>query len=186
MAVTKKLKLTQFGNPVLRQRAKSVLVKNIAGTKIQTLIANMFATVSGVGVGLAAPQIGQSLQLAVIEVKKTINRKDVVPFPKTVIINPKIVSYSKDQELGWEGCLSCSDDTGRALLWGQVPRAKRIVVKYYDEQGSVHTETHSDFIARVFQHEVDHLNGFVFVDRMKDMKTLATSGGMKQARKAKK
>lgn len=165
---------TKFGNPILRKKAKSVPVKTIRMPSFQRLINQMFFTMKWIGVGLAAPQIGKSIQSAVIEVKPIRLRPNVVPFPKTVIVNPKITQYSKKQILDWEGCLSLPG------VRGMVPRAESIKVKYLDEKGKPHSETIKGFPARVFQHEIDHLNGLVYVDRMKDMKTLMTESEYKE------
>lgn len=118
------------------------------------------------GVGLAAPQIGLSIQLAVIQVKPTKFRPNLESLPKTVIINPRVVSYSKDQSADWEGCLSFPGVRGKAV------RSNKIKVQYMDEHGKKVRRELSGFSARVFQHEIDHLNGIVYIDRIKDMKTL--------------
>jgi peptide deformylase len=162
----KRLPRTQFGNPVLQKSAK-LIPRNLFGSRsLKRLIAQMFFTVKRIGVGLAAPQIGKSLQLAVIEIKKTPIRPDVRPLAKTVIINPRIVWASKKRINDWEGCLSCP------RLRGLVPRCEYIKVEYFDEIGKKHVATLKGFQARVFQHEIDHLNGVVYVERMKNLKTL--------------
>ena len=126
------------------------------------------------GVGLAAPQINRSIQLAVIEIKKSDIRPDVIPLKTTVIINPEITSYSKEENNDWEGCLSFPG------VRGLVPRAKAITVKYLDEFGKAYILKLKGFQARVFQHEIDHLNGIVYVNRMEDMRTLMTFDEFKQ------
>lgn len=163
----KTLLRTQFGNPILRQKAKKVSVAFLKSTKFEKLIAQMFRTMKqSNGVGLAAPQIGISMQLAVIQVQPTKLRPNLESLPKTVIINPKILSHSTQQTTDWEGCLSFEDVRGKAT------RYNKIKVEYTDEKGKKVTRDLSGFLARVFQHEIDHLNGLVYVDRMKDMKTL--------------
>ncbi|MBI4599292.1 peptide deformylase [Candidatus Uhrbacteria bacterium] len=159
---------TQFGNPILRRRAKKVALKDVHTQTFETLIARMFFTIQDIGVGLAAPQIGKSIRLAVIDVHPLPHRPDVVPY-KRVIVNPKIISYSKSVESDYEGCLSCGG------IWGKVPRSKSVAVEYYDEHGEKHREVVRGFLAKVFQHEIDHLNGILYVDRMTDMHTLMTA-----------
>ncbi len=161
--------LTQFGNSILRKRQKRVPNAFLGAQSFRTLVKKMFFTLHHArGVGLAAPQIGKDMALAVIEVKKTKLRPDVVPLKKTVIVNPKIISYSRVAEYDWEGCLSLKD------VRGLVPRAKEITVEYRDGSGKKIIKKLEGFQARVFQHEIDHLNGILYVDRMDDMRTLIT------------
>ncbi len=120
------------------------------------------------GVGLAAPQTGKDMSLAVIEVRKTKLRPDVTPFPKTIVINPKIISHSRKMEYDWEGCLSLEN------VRGLVQRHKEIIAEYQDDLGKKTVRKLKGFQARVFQHEIDHLNGVLYVDRMDDMRTLTT------------
>ena len=120
------------------------------------------------GVGLAAPQIGKSLQIAVMEVKKNPKNKKILPLGKMAIINPKIVERSKKNELGWEGCLSLPG------VRGKVPRSFRVVVEYYDVRGDKKKEMYTGLHARIFQHEIDHLHGYIYVDRIEDTTTIIT------------
>ena len=120
------------------------------------------------GVGLAAPQINQPYQFAVIAIKKNKIRPDVMPLSPTVIVNPRITTFSKKRGYDWEGCLSLPG------IRGLVPRHESIVVHYINESGKKIKMKLSGFQARVFQHEIDHLNGILYVDRMSDMKTLMT------------
>lgn len=161
------LQRTQFGDPVLRMKAKRIAIKKIRTAALQKLISNMFATIQDIGVGLAAPQVGQSIQLAVIDIHPLSHRPHVIP-EKRVIINPTITRYSKNTELSYEGCLSCDG------VRGQVSRSEEIVVEYYDEEGVKHQETARGLLARVFQHEIDHLHGILYVDRMTTMRTMMT------------
>ena len=164
-----------FGDPVLRARAKTVANRDIGTRSFQRLMQEMFFTMRRVGgVGLAAPQIAKSIQLAVIEIRTTVLRPGIVPLAPTVIINPVIVSHSKEQVVDWEGCLSFPNARGL------VPRYKEIAVAYFDRHGKKQTAHVQGFQARVFQHEIDHLNGTVYVDRMKDMKSLMTLGEFKK------
>ncbi len=170
MSKIKKLPFTYFGNPILRKKAKKIPISEIKKTSFQKLIGQMLFTMrKAPGVGLAAPQIGRSIQLAVIEVKRT-DIRSRVPLKLTVIINPEVISHSKTKISDWEGCLSFP------TVRGLVPRHKLIKVKYLDELGEKQILDLKDFQARVFQHEIDHLNGLIFIDRVKDMKTLMTLG----------
>ena len=132
----------------------------------------MFGTMHATnGVGLAAPQIGLGMQLAVIEVDATPARPGLKASGRIVMANPKILERSERITEDWEGCLSFG---GKRCARGKVPRHYGITVRYIDEQGKTVTRKASGLLARVFQHEIDHLNGVLFVDRMPDMKTLMT------------
>lgn len=165
----KRLPRTQFGNPILRKKAKKVSTKLLGSRFLKQLIKEMFFTIRRVGgVGLAAPQVGRSLQLAVIEIKKTPTRPKVIPLAPTVVINPEILTASKKRMNDWEGCLSFPN------VRGLVPRYKSITVKYFDQSGKRYVVILEGFQARVFQHEIDHLSGTVYVDRMQDTQSLMT------------
>jgi len=164
----KLLKVTQFGNPILRKKAKKVSVTKVRQGAYSSLIENMFFTMrKNEGVGIAAPQVGEPLQLAVIEIPNIPSRKNQA-LEATVIFNPKITRYSRRTKSEWEGCLSFPE------LRGLVPRSVSIDVEYYNENGKRIKRTYKDFRARVFQHEIDHLSGTLFTDRMKDMSSLMT------------
>jgi peptide deformylase len=167
-----RLPRTYFGDPLLREKAKPVPLANIKKPSFQKLIKQMFFTMREVGgVGLAAPQIGLPLQLAVIKIGKTPTRKNLAALPPIVLINPKIESHSKAELQDWEGCLSLP------AVRGFVPRYKQIIVSYYDETGKKQRRIIDKFfMARVFQHEIDHLNGMLYVDRMRGMQSLMTLG----------
>ena len=132
----------------------------------------MFFTMREVGgVRLAAPQIGLPFQLAVIKIGKTPTRKNLTALPPIVLINPKIEGHSRAELQDWEGCLSLP------AVRGVVPRYKQFVVSYYDETGKKQRKIIDKFfVARVFQHEIDHLNGKLYVDRMRNMQSLMTLG----------
>lgn len=120
------------------------------------------------GVGLAAPQIGKSIQLAVIEIRKTKTRPGIKPLQQTIVINPKILRHSKGINSYGEGCLSF--DGARGI----VPRYNKITLSYFDENFKKKTGRFTGYQARVFQHEIDHLNGIVYIERMTNMKDLIT------------
>lgn len=171
----KRLPRTQFGNPILRHRAKRISLKMLGSRSLKRLIKEMFFTMRHVGgVGLAAPQIGKSLRIAVIEIKKTPIRPEVLPLAPTWLINPEMLEVSKEKADDWEGCLSFPN------IRGLVPRYKNITVKYLDQSGKKHIVKVAGFQARVFQHEIDHLNGTVYIDRMQDMQSLMTLKEFKQ------
>ncbi len=162
---------THFGNPILRKRAKNIPQGLIGTVALDNLIETMFHTMrKAQGIGLAAPQIGESLQLAVIGLGRTPSRPDLEnqdpEDARIVLINPKIVAYGKKQDEMWEGCLSLPG------VRGVVPRPLSITVRYTDENGAKITREVKGLLARVFQHEIDHLNGTVYVDRIADIKTL--------------
>ena len=165
----KPLPITQFGNPILRNGASVVNVRFLATKQFRELTRAMLFTMRKVGgVGIAAPQVGKSIQLTVVEIKKSKVRPDTRPFPVSVIVNPKITKRSKEIISDWEGCFSLPD------VRGLVPRHKSVEVHYYDAYGKRRIKKLTGLQARVFQHEIDHLNGILYVDRIKDMKTLMT------------
>jgi peptide deformylase len=161
------LKVARIGHPVLRSLAKTVSASAIQSDEVQRLIEDMRETMHEYdGVGLAAPQVHVGLKIAVIEVSATDHRADDgVPF--MVLINPVVRPLSAKSQEGWEGCLSIPD------LRGSVPRPARVRLKALDAKGRPYTLDASDFFARVIQHECDHLEGRVYLDRMPDMRTLA-------------
>lgn len=163
------LKLTRFGNPILRKESRRLTVDEIQSKKIQSLIRDIRATnqEKKYGVGLAAPQVGESVALALIDIKPTPNRPNIEPFQQ-VIINPSYESVGRRSSM-WEGCQSSG--TGKNTLFGKALRYKKIRATWHDEHGKVHDEEVEGFVAHVFQHETDHLNGILFVDRVRDTKT---------------
>lgn len=165
-----KLTVTRLGNPLLRQKAKYLTKEEILSDEIQELIAAMKETVASkkYGVGLAAPQIGESIALSVIAIKPTPNRPHLESF-EAIIINPEIINTHGYRKQLWEGCISSGN--GRDTLFAKVPRYKAITLRWYDEGAQVHEEKLTGFPAHVAQHETDHLNGTLFVDRVKDPTT---------------
>lgn len=120
------------------------------------------------GAGLAAPQIGASVKVVVVEVRKTDVFPDRPECPLLQMINPVIVARSASTLVDWEGCFSVPG------LMGLVPRAEQITVEYLNEDAQHTRRQFSGYVARVIQHEVDHLDGVEFVDRMTDMTSLTT------------
>src|SRR5215472_840056 len=157
------LKVCRLGHPVLRMEAQRVSKETLNSPAIQTLIDNMMETmVEYIGVGLAAPQVHESLQIAVIESHG--GRGDI---PMTVIVNPEVKVLDEELIEDWEGCLSVPDFRGR------VPRWRKLRVDALDRNGNQIKLTVEGFFARVVQHEFDHLVGRVYLDRMRDFKTLS-------------
>jgi peptide deformylase len=164
------LNRTLFGDPILRQKARRLSVEEIKSEEIQTLIADMRYTVEAkkYGVGLAAPQVGQSVALSVISIKTTPSRPDLEDID-FVIINPEIIEMYGSRSQQWEGCISFGSGTNfpyaRCLRW------RKIRLRYLDEHGKRHEKDFEELLAHVLQHETDHLNGVLFVDRVKDSKS---------------
>jgi peptide deformylase len=135
--------------------------------ELHTLIADMFDTMEAAdGAGLAAPQIGENLQLVIFGFSKNARYPDAPPVPRTVLINPVIEPIGDEEEEGWEGCLSVPG------LRGVVPRWARIRYGGVDPLGQVITREADGFHARVVQHEVDHLLGRLYPTRMRDLTRL--------------
>ena len=161
------LEVTKYGNPVLRQ--KGARIEKIT-PDIKQLIADMFETMYATkGIGLAAQQVGQALQLTVIDVRGVTDRPstleldgkpaDVEKFMPLVLVNPEIKPLN-DPVAGPEGCLSFPE------LYGDVLRPESIEVKALNEKGKPIEFRCGGLLARAVQHETDHLNGILFIDRM--------------------
>lgn len=161
------LKVARLGNPVLRRVAEDLPLEQMGSAQIQKLIDDMIETMKEYdGVGLAAVQVHESKQVAVLEVADNPRYPQKPQVPLSVLINPKITPTSDEMEEDWEGCLSIIE------LRGKVPRYKSIRVQARDRTGKELEFVASGFHARVIQHEWDHLNGKVFLDRMRDLSTL--------------
>jgi peptide deformylase len=167
---TVRLKITQAGDPVLRGQARQLTLEEVRSDEIQRLIRDMQETMRDApGVGLAAPQVGLALQLAVIEDREELlsslpaeelaeKERKAVPFH--VIINPEITVLGDDRADFYEGCLSLS---GFSAV---VQRARRVRVAYIDERAEPQSVEASGWYARILQHEIDHLRGTLYIDRM--------------------
>ncbi|MFQ5916860.1 MAG: peptide deformylase [Candidatus Methylomirabilales bacterium] len=161
------LKIAQMGNPVLRHPADPVPVKSITSPILQKFIDDMIETMQEYnGVGLAAPQVHESLQVVVIEAQDNPRYPDAPMIPLTVLINPTVETLGDETDEDWEGCLSIPDIRGR------VPRCREVRVRAHDREGKELDFTAKDFFARVIQHEHDHLQGILFLDRMPKLDTL--------------
>lgn len=161
------LKIAQMGNPVLRRPAAPVPVKSITSPILRKFIDDMIDTMrEHNGVGLAAPQVHESLQVVVIEAQDNPRYPEAPLIPLTVLINPAVEAVSDETEEDWEGCLSIPD------IRGKVPRHREVRVRAHDREGKELDFSAKDFLARVIQHEYDHLQGVLFLDRMRTLDTL--------------
>ena len=164
------LKLFQVGEPVLREKAHALSREEILSDAMQDLISSMHDTLRDApGVGLAAPQVGLPIQLAIIEdlaeYSRDLPQADVAkrerqPVPFHVIVNPSIQPVGDNSVEFFEGCLSLEGFTA------VVPRSREVIVECLDEQGEPKVIHASGWYARILQHEIDHLNGALYVDRM--------------------
>lgn len=147
------LKIITHPNPILRQKAKPI--KDIADSELQNLIPEMVELMlKADGLGLAAPQIAKSIRLIIIRYKDD----------NLAMINPKITAKSILKEVDEEGCLSVPN------IYGQVKRCKKITVKFQDPSGKLKKMTGEGLFARVIQHEIDHLDGVLFIDKAKNLR----------------
>lgn len=151
--------IRKLGNTLLRQKAKTV--ENILSPNFQSILNELktFVIEKG-GMGIAAPQVGISQRFFIMSSHPNERYPYAPEMPITAIINPEIVWKSDEMEKGWEGCLSVP------AMRGYVPRYTSIKVRYINEQNEL-IETQLDgFLARIFQHELDHLDGKLFIDRV--------------------
>ncbi len=165
-----RLKIVQAGDPVLRQMGRALTAQEIGLPAIQDLIVLMRDTMRDApGVGLAAPQIGLAIQLAVIEdqpaytqgiAPEVLARRERAAVPFMALINPRIVEYSDESVEFFEGCLSVA---GFSAL---VKRARGVTVEYLDENAQARRLEAAGWFARILQHEIDHLQGRLYIDRM--------------------
>ena len=162
------LKVARLGHPVLRRPASPVPAEEVRTPEIQRLIDDMIETMREYdGAGLAANQVHTLKQIAVIEVLENPRYPDAPQVPLTVVINPVVTPLSEELEEGWEGCLSVPD------MRGLVPRHTAVRLQCLDRAGQPVDVVAKEFFARVIQHETDHLNGVVYLDRMPDLSTLS-------------
>lgn len=166
-------------NPALRTQSADIPVAEITGTHVQTLIKEMKAllAVEKYGVALAAPQVGEAVRLFIVsgqaleerseaadadDPEKPAAEKNPAP-PDQVYINPVLLKVSRGKKQKHEGCLSIKGK------WGRVPRAEKATIRAYDESGKAFTRGASGFLAHVFQHEMDHLDGILYTDKATDI-----------------
>jgi peptide deformylase len=162
------LKVARLGHPVLRQRAAPIPPDEIRSADVQRLIDDMVETMREYsGAGLAAPQVHVPRRIAVIEVLGNPRYPDAPSIPLTVLVNPVVTPLTEEMDEGWEGCLSVPD------MRGVVPRYTSVRLEGFDREGQPIDLVAKEFFARVIQHETDHLDGIVYVDRMRDLRTLS-------------
>ena len=161
--------IIKMGNPILRKKSKKLSKEEITSSEIKTLIQDMWETMEASGgIGLAAPQIGVSIQLAIIKIPSDSKRYPQAEKSKEyIIINPKITYLTQETQGFWEGCLSLPG------LRGYVERPKKIKVDYLDQGARSSSIVLEGFLATVFQHELDHLFGNLYIDHIKDMSLLS-------------
>jgi len=162
------LKVARLGHPVLREKSSDLEIKDIKAGKFRPLVDDMIETMHAYeGVGLAGPQVHLPLRIFVFEVEEKVAKRRGIPkVGAGVMFNATYEAVGTDTITDWEGCLSVP------FLGGEVPRYKKIRIKGIDHDGS-ETEAEIDgFTARIFQHEIDHTEGRVYLDRMPDLTTL--------------
>jgi peptide deformylase len=174
--------IVQIGDPVLRAAAKEIPLSEIGSERIRGIIADMKTLLAKeeLGVAIAAPQVGESVRLFVVAGKTLIKRKrtkkkiegetdldeeylEGVPMEDEVYINPVLVKTSRGSKVKHEGCLSIRGK------WGEVPRAEKATVRAFNERGEKFERGASGFLAHIFQHEMDHLDGVLYVDKATDV-----------------
>ena len=171
--MTKTAKIARLGEPILRERTKTIAepldrqILDLIDLLIDTAIAHK-------GVGIAAPQISQSYRLLIIASHPSERYPHAPVMAPTAMINPRILDRSAEIAKDWEGCLSVPN------VRGLVPRYQTIEVEYVNRNGETKQEILTDFVARIFQHELDHLDGIVFTDRIKDKADLYTEAEYRQ------
>ena len=160
--------ILRMGQPVLRRRARPLTGAERSDPALRALVEDMVDTLDASGgIGLAAPQIGESVRLAIIRVPGGPSRYgELESIPLTVYVNPEIEVLDRMQQGFWEGCLSVPG------LRGFVERPRAIRVHWLDLDGTPQAAEYEGFLATVFQHEFDHLDGHLYVDRMTDMTRL--------------
>ncbi len=164
--------MPQEQNPALRGISRAIPLDEIQGKAVRTLIADMKALLAKeeFGVALAAPQVGEAVRLFIVSGRAIARgsrnspdeediKGDAPALPDQVYINPEIIKMSRGRKDKHEGCLSIRGQ------WGLVPRAEKTSVRAYDEHGNAFTRGAAGFLAHIFQHEMDHLDGILYTDK---------------------
>jgi peptide deformylase len=161
-------KIIRMGHPTLRKRARALALDELESPELRRLVADMIDTLHDAGgIGLAAPQIDEPVRLAIVEISGGPSRYGDIPtMPLTVFVNPDIEVVDPATAGYWEGCLSVPG------LRGFVERPQYVRVTYRDLDGRQHALELKGFLATVFQHEFDHLDGVLYIDRMSDSRKL--------------
>ncbi|UCH91157.1 MAG: peptide deformylase [Nitrospirota bacterium] len=161
------LEIAQLGASVIRERASEVT--DIHDRHLQAFIDDLLATVAEEnGMGIAAPQVSESKRVIILSPQPNPRYPYAPTMEPTAMINPEMTWATSDKEKDWEGCLTVPG------IRGLVPRHQAIRVRYYSRDGVLMEKEYEGFLARVFQHELDHLEGLVFLDRMESTKDLVT------------
>jgi peptide deformylase len=164
--MAERLEVSQVGNPILRQVAQPIYTID---ESVHTLIDDLLATLlQSNGVGIAAPQVAVSLRLLIVASRPNPRYPSAPEMEPTVMINPRCLNASEAIEKDWEGCLSVPG------IRGLVPRHRQVEIEYTSPDGTLHQQVLTDFVARIFQHEFDHLNGMVFLDRLETTQDIIT------------
>ena len=161
---------TQIGHPVLRKRAKEITLANVKAKNVQNLVHDLIDSMRAHDlVGMAAPQIGKGVRVFVTEIRETKARRGLKEADGVrVYINPRIVESSSTQKVLYEGCGSLA----HARLFGPVLRPTRVTIEALDERGESFRFTARGLLAKVIQHELDHLDGTICVDRFTDTRRI--------------
>lgn len=163
--------LLDKNDPILRQLAEPIT--EFGSSWLKNLVQSMIDIMAEKGaVGVAAPQIGISKRVIVFGTNYTKRRKPEYPIPDTVLINPTFRVLSEEIQTDYEGCLNCGE------LMAQVPRALEIEYSGFDMDGNIITKKATGLEARILQHEIDHLDGLLFLDRVEDQDSLTTLSAM--------
>ena len=161
------LEISELGDPILRRQAQPI--ENVHDERIQKLIDRLIFTAGKAnGVGIAAPQVAESYRLFIVASRPTIRYPNAPVMEPTAMLNPQIIAHSAEIVKDWEGCLSVPG------IRGLVPRYQAIEIEYTSRDGKLCRQELTDFVARIFQHEFDHLNGIVFVDRVESTQEIIT------------
>ncbi|MDP6387814.1 MAG: peptide deformylase [Candidatus Pacebacteria bacterium] len=160
-------KIVQDGDPILRDKAKEIPIGKIQSAEVKKVLKDMSKTLEKQkdGVAIAAPQIGVPLRIFIVSGKLFDHGESEISssLPDLVFINPTITKFSKNKESHEEGCLSVRGK------YGTTKRAKKATVRAYDENGKIFERGGSGLLAKIFQHEMDHLDGVLFIDRAKNI-----------------
>jgi peptide deformylase len=159
--------ISKIGSPILRQRSDAIV--NIIDPQIDNLIVDLIATADAAnGVGIAAPQVAASMRLFIVASRPSPRYPHAPTMEPTAMINPQIIDRSGELVSGWEGCLSVPG------VRGLVMRDRSIEVTYFTQHGELVQQELTGFVARIFQHELDHLDGILFPDRVSNSTDLIT------------
>ncbi|MGE5473918.1 MAG: peptide deformylase [Ignavibacteriales bacterium] len=165
------LDIVTIGNPILKEISTAIEdINKVKETCIEMIDTLRFLK----GAGLAAPQIGKTIRLFIVEVRKTELFPDRPESPLYVVINPEIIKTSEEKEYGWESCLSIPGYVGF------VPRYKSIKLKYFTIEGEQKEQIFDGYLARVMQHEYDHLEGINYMERIESLKDISTTENWKK------